>query len=55
MFRALRGGDLLALRAAIARGANENAQDERGRTTLQIARERGDGALADALQTAGAR
>ena len=55
MFRALRVGDLSALRAAIARGANVNAQDERGRTTLQIARERNDGALVDALQTAGAR
>lgn len=55
MFRALRAGDLSALRAAIARGANVNAQDERGRTTLQIARERNDGALVDALQTAGAR
>ena len=55
MFRALRAADLSALRAAIARGANVNAQDERGRTTLQIARERGDGALVDALQAAGAR
>ena len=55
MFRALRVGDLLALRAAIARGANVNARDERGRTTLHIARERNDGALVDALQAAGAR
>ena len=55
MFRALRVGDLSALRAAIARGANVNARDERGRTTLQIARERDDGAVVDTLKAAGAR
>ena len=55
MFRAVRAGELPALRAAIARGANVNVRDERGRTTLQIARERDDAALVDALQTAGAR
>jgi hypothetical protein len=55
MFRAVRAGELPALRAAIARGANVNAKDEHGRTTLQIARERNDSALVDELQAAGAR
>ena len=55
MFTALRAGNLPALRAAIARGANVNARDERGRTTLQIARDRDDAAVVDVLQAAGAR
>jgi hypothetical protein len=55
MFRAVRSGELAALRAAIARGANVNAKDERGRTTLQIARDRNHSALVDELQAAGAR
>lgn len=55
MFRAVRAGDLSALRASIARGANVSATDERGRTTLQIARERDDAAIVETLQTAGAR
>jgi len=55
MLRALRAGDLPALRAAIGRGANVNVRDERGQTPLQIARERDDAAVVDALQAAGAR
>ena len=55
MFRAVRAGDLPALRAAIVRGANVNARGERGRTTLQIAREHDDAAIVEALQAAGAR
>ena len=55
MLRAVRAGDLPALRAAIGRGADVNARDERGRTPLQIARERDDAAVVDALQAAGAR
>ncbi len=55
MFRAVRAGELVALRAAIGRGANVNARDELGRTPLQIARERDDTALSEALQAAGAR
>ncbi len=55
MLRAVRAGDVPGLRAAIARGANVNARDERGRTPLQMARERDDAAVADVLRTAGAR
>ena len=55
MFKALRVGDLRELRAAIARGANVNARDERGHSALQIARERVDIESARALEAAGAR
>lgn len=55
LFIAVRAGDLPALRSAIARGANVNARDENARTPLQIARERNDSAVVDALQAAGAR
>jgi ankyrin repeat protein len=52
---ALRAGNMVALRAAIARGANVNLRDEQGRTPIQIARERGDTAALRALEAAGAR
>lgn len=55
MFAALRTGDLTALKSAIARGANVNAKDERGRTALQIARERNAAEAVRLLETAGAR
>ena len=55
MFRAVRSGDIPALRAAIARGVNVNAKDERGRTALQIARERADVETIKVLEAAGAR
>ena len=55
LFRAVRAGDVWALRAAIVRGANVNAKDERGRTPLQVARERDDAGMVDALRAAGAR
>ena len=55
MFRAVRAGDIPALRAAIARGVNANAKDERGRTALQIARERADVETIKLLEAAGAR
>ena len=55
MFSALRTGDLAGLRAAIARGANVNAKDERGQTALQIARGRNDAELIKALEAAGAK
>lgn len=55
LFKALLAGDLRELRAAIARGANVNARDERGRGALQVARERGDADSVRALEAAGAR
>ncbi len=55
MFSALRTGDLAGLRAAIARGANVNAKDERGQTALQTARARNDAELIKTLEAAGAK
>ena len=55
MFKAVRAGDVPGLRAAIARGASVNIKDERGRSTLQIARERVDAEMVRALDAAGAR
>lgn len=55
LFSAVRIGDVNALRAALARGANVNARDETGRSALQIARDRGDLAMLKALESAGAK
>lgn len=55
LFNALNAGDLVALRVAIARGANVNARDERGRSALQAARERSDLDAVRLLEAAGAR
>ena len=55
MFSAIRAGNLNALRAAIARGANVNARDEAGRSALHIARERNDTEMVKALDLAGAK
>ena len=55
MFSAIRLGNVGALRAAIARGANVNARDEAGRSALQIARERNDVEMMKALDLAGAK
>ena len=55
MFNAIRAGNVKALRAAIARGANVNARDEAGRSTLQIAHERGDAEMVKVLDRAGAK
>jgi Ankyrin repeats (many copies) len=55
LFTAIYSGDLTALRAALARGANVNAKDERGRTALQIAKDRPDTEAARLLEAAGAR
>jgi ankyrin repeat protein len=55
IFRAVRAGDVAALRVAITRGGNVNAKDERGRTPLQIARERADVETIKVLEAAGAR
>ena len=55
MFKAVRAGDVPGLRAAIARGASVNVKDERGRSALQIARERVDAEMIRALEAAGAR
>ena len=55
MFTAVRAGDVSALRIAITRGANVNSKDERGRTPLQIARERTDLETIRVLEAAGAR
>ena len=55
MFSAIRTGNVNALRAAIARGANVNARDEAGRSALQIARERSDAEMIRALDLAGAK
>ena len=55
MFSAIRIGNVNALRAALARGANVNARDETGRSALQIARERSDTAMLTALEMAGAK
>lgn len=55
MFSAIRVGNVTALRAAIARGANVNARDEAARSALQIARERSDVEMVKALELAGAK
>ena len=55
MFSAVRLGNIDALRAAIARGANVNARDEAARSALQIARERNDAEMVKALELAGAK
>lgn len=55
MFNAVRAGDVPALRSAITRGVNVNVKDERGRTALHVARERGDVATIKLLESAGAR
>jgi ankyrin repeat protein len=55
LFRAVRVGDLTAVRNAIARGVNINSKDERGRTALAIARERSDVETVRTLEAAGAR
>lgn len=55
MFSAIRIGDVNALRAALARGANVNARDETGRSALQIARDRSDLTMLKALESAGAK
>lgn len=55
MFSAIRAGNVYALRAAIARGANVNARDEVGRSPLQIARERNDADVLKVLELAGAK
>ncbi len=55
LFAALRTGNIGALRTAIARGANVNVRDERGRTAIQIARERGDVEAVRVLEASGAR
>ena len=55
LLNALRTGNMAALRTAIARGANVNVKDERGRTTIQIARERGDVEAIRVLEASGAR
>lgn len=55
LFNALRAGNTVALRAAIARGGNVNVKDERGRTPIQIARERNDVEAVRVLEASGAR
>ena len=55
MFRAVSTGDIPALRIAISRGALVNGKDERGRTPLQIARERADVESIKVLEAVGAR
>ena len=55
LFKALDAGDLPSLRAAVTRGANVNARDERGRSALQVARERADAEASRVLEAAGAR
>ena len=55
MFRAVSTGDIPALRIAISRGAHVNGKDERGRTPLQIARERADVESIKVLEAVGAR
>ena len=55
MFSAVRLGNIDALRAAIARGANVNARDEAARSALQIARERNHAEMVKALELAGAK
>ena len=55
MFKAVRAGDAAALRIVITRGVNVNAKDERGRSALLIARERGDAETIKVLEAAGAR
>ena len=55
MFSAIRGANVNALRAALARGANVNARDETGRRALQIARERNDAEIVKALESSGAK
>ena len=55
LFGAVRIGNINAMRAALARGANVNARDEAGKSTLQIARERNDTEMVKALDLAGAK
>jgi hypothetical protein len=55
VFKAVRTGDVPALRVAISRGVNVNVRDERGHTALQIARDRADAEMIRILETAGAR
>ena len=55
LFSALRSGQIEAVRSAIARGANVNARDDRGRTPLQIAREGNQTEIVRALEAAGAK
>lgn len=55
MFSAIRAGNVNALRAALARGANVNVRDEAGRSALQIARERSDADMVRTLELAGAK
>ena len=55
LFGAVRIGNINAVRAALARGANVNARDEAGKSTLQIARERNDNEMVKALDAAGAK
>lgn len=55
MFNAIRIGDVSALRAALARGANVSARDETGRSALQIARDQSDTEMLKALELAGAK
>lgn len=55
LFNALRAGNMVALRAAIARGGNVNVKDERGRTPIQLARERNDVEAVRVLEASGAR
>lgn len=55
MFKAVRAGDAGTLRTVITRGVNVNAKDERGRSALVIARERGDAETIKVLEAAGAQ
>ena len=55
MFKAVRAGDAATLRTVITRGVNVNAKDERGRSALVIARERGDAETIKVLEAAGAQ
>ena len=55
LFGAVRIGNINAMRAALARGANVNARDEAGKSALHIARERNDTEMVKALDLAGAK
>jgi hypothetical protein len=55
MFAAVRAGNVLAMRAAVARGADVNVRDDRSRSALQIARDRNDTEMIRALEAAGAK
>jgi len=55
LFSALRSGQVESVRSAIARGANVNARDDRGRTPLQIAREGNQTEIVRVLEAAGAK